>query len=301
MQQPTLLFTNNSATILKFGIYQLTALTFVFLLSFNGFSQVGINTISPTTTLDVEGAISLRESPRPLRVGNGLNTDITLTGDVPYSHYLIEGPTAAFQINGIKTVADADGQIVRLVNNTDYIMTLVHNEGDELKIICPAGKNLVVGGRNSSVTLQYSKGLRKWTVFGYSAPSSSALVRKTVFGTTNIARQNSSWAPMDGLTITFTPVNPVVYIIFNAYGSTGGATADFQLVKNGVYIPNSFVRGTGSNGLYGAALSMFPLKVTPGLEITISAEWYRTGLASQIIRNNAATDSDHGRFLTIIE
>lgn len=268
------------------------------LFSSYSFAQVGINTTTPSTTLDVNGALSLRESPRPIRVGNGVNENIELEEESPYSQYRIVGPTTAFSIDGITTVENADGQIIRLINTTDQVMTIVNNSsGDELKIVCPSERDLIVGGKNSSVTLQYSQGLRKWTVFGYASKN----MRETVYGTTDIARQNSSWAPLDGLDITFTPVNTIIYISFNAYGSITGGNADFRLVNGSTEVPNSRIRGNVSGAFYEGSLPMFPIKVTPGVQITISAQWYRDDGASQIIRNNPATNPNHGRYLTIID
>ena len=154
-----------STATFRFGALFTYAL--FFLLSFNVFAQVGINTTDPTTILDVNGAISLRESAVPLTLSNGINTDINL-GTTPYSQYTISGPTASFSIDGISTVGTlADGQILRLLNTTDQQMTIVNNTTGALKIVCPSNTNLLLRGKNSSVTLQYSKALGRWTVAGY--------------------------------------------------------------------------------------------------------------------------------------
>lgn len=290
------------------NIYSLKLGTYYFILAlvfstFNSFSQVEINTTDPKTTLDVNGALSLRESPTSLAVVSGINSGLRLPGETFYSQYsIVAGPGSiltAFSIDGITSTPIADGQILRLVNTTNAVMTIIHNNtGGEFKIVCPSDSNIIVGGKNSSVTLQYSQSLRKWTVFAY---GSKNLNKTTVYGKTNIARQNPDWAPLDGLSITFKPQNEVIYISFNAYGSINGGNADFRLLNGDIEIPFSLTRGANSNGLYQASLSMFPLKVIPGVEITISAEWFRRGIASNRIENNPATNSLHGRYLTIID
>lgn len=273
-------------------------LSFLFILSTNIVAQVGIGNTDPKTTLDVNGALSLRESPTALRLINGENSNISL-GAIPYSQYRIGGPTGSFFIDGMLPADAADGQIVRIINTTKHVMTIVHNNSvDKNKIICPLEKNLVVGRENSSVTLQYSKGLEKWTVF---ALGSEGINRITVYGTTDIARQNVPYAPLDGLEITFTPQNSIIYIVFNAFGTHGGANADFRLTSNGAEIPNSIIRGTNVGEFYRVSLPMFPFKVTPGVEVTITAQWSRDGGANRVIRNNALNNPNHGRFLTIID
>lgn len=161
------------------------------------FAQVGINTTSPTTSLDVDGALSLRESPDPLVLVNGPNARIEL-GTVPYSQYRITGPSAPFSIRSIVPVGpQADGQIVRLINTTSHNMTLLNGGSigiSSLEIFCPGAANLLLSGINSSVTLQYSKGLSRWTVVGNTTGQS--ITRITAIGTTDIARQNSSWHPL---------------------------------------------------------------------------------------------------------
>ena len=302
MRQSTLFFPLNNQYLPKLGTSFFVAILLLF--SFSGFSQVGINTTSPTTTLDIEGAISLRESPRPLELLNGVNIDISLTGDAPYSQYRIEGPDAAFQINGIKSVFEADGQIVRLVNTTDQIMTIVHNEGSELKIVCPAGKNLIVGGRNSSVTLQYSKGLRKWTVFGYAMSSMNSSKMYSVAATSSIIKSNGTPQDMDGLVLTFTPKNPIVYVTYNIFGdiNPGSAEGRFHIIKDGIVVNNTEMRTSSLAGAvpYQGMLPMFPLIVTPGIPTTLKVQWWR-GQGTGTINNNPITYPSHGRYITVID
>ncbi len=276
-----------------------------FLFYFNAFAQVGINTTDPTTVLDVNGAFSLRESPIALTLINGVNADIDL-GTTPYSQYSIEGPTAAFSIDGITSVgALADGQLVRLINTTDEIFTIVHNNTDALKILCPAEIDLILHGRNSSVTFQYNKTLARWTVSGY-AKTSKTNNSQYAIGTSDISKNTATWQDITGLSITFSPENPTVFVTYKVFGgsNTSGfniAEGYFRLVKDGTPIPNSYVK-TGALPLdidFQVSLPSFPVSVTPGVSTNITVQWWRNDSGTLI--NNASSNVYHNRYLTIID
>ena len=299
---PFLIIKNNFPIKLK-SYYFIFALL---LFSFNSFAQVGINTTDPKTTLDVNGALSLRESPNFLKLINGFNIDVRLEGETIYSQYSIDGPTTAFAIDGIATEAMADGQILRLVNTTNQLMSIVHNSnGDELKVVCPSEKNLIVGGKNSSVTLQYSQRLRKWTVFAYASKNINN--KYSVFGAaTEDTKTDGAWENLDNMALTFTPANAIVYVNYSAYGdvqNSGGAFRTegfFRLVKNGEVVKNTEIK-TGSltnESPYQATLTMFPLDVTPGTPTTLRIQWAKQ--RNGTIYNNPFYDS-HGRYITVID
>lgn len=273
-----------------------------FFISVSAFSQVGINNTNPTTTLDVKGGISLRESVAPLKINDGVSENIDL-GEVPYSQYLIEGPTGAFSIKSIKPISGADGQIVRLINSTAYDMTIVNDKtANSLGILCPNESNLNLKGKNSSVTLQYSKSLSKWTVLGYA--SKQGMRKFDAIGKSDIHRQNSSWDTFDELDIEITPSSPLIYLNFNATGRRYlSASAKFRILVNGDPIPGLEIRASNSGGSYNASLPMYPLEVTPGEKIKFSVQWYRVrlGLGSPGIYNHPSSDPSHNRYLTIID
>ena len=293
---------------LKLGTYFFT-LALIF-STFNSFAQVGINTTDPKTTLDVNGALSLRESPTPLRVVSGNNnTGLELSGETKYSQYNIAagpGPIlTAFSIDGIKSTPIADGQILRLVNTTSQVMTIVHNPaGDESKIVCPSDHNLIVGSKNSSVTLQYSKRLEKWTVFGYATKLTN---KYSVIGAaTEDSKTDGTWEKLKDMEITFTPVNSVVYVSYSAYGDVRNSAGifrtegSFRLVKNGEVVKNTEIR-TGAltnESPYQAIVSLFPLTVTPGIPTTLILQWAKQ--RNGTIYNNPYYDS-HARYITIID
>ncbi|WP_417238145.1 hypothetical protein [Bizionia sp.] len=145
-----------------------TRILHVFILTFflhvGLFAQVGIGTTTPTTTLDVNGAISLRDGGT-LTLTNGNNNNINL-GAVPYSNYRIIGPTTSFFVNSLIPIASSDGQIITLQNTTNAVMIIRHDAGGNVnnRILVPSEKNLVLTGRYSSVTLMYSDNQNRWIV-----------------------------------------------------------------------------------------------------------------------------------------
>src|SRR5690554_6008566 len=139
---------------------------FLLLFSFNALAQVGIGTTDPKTTLDVNGAISLRKGPDIFNLVPGNNDDLDL-GTEPYSFYRIGGSGADFSITGIIPVADSDGQIVVLLNNTNWEMTISHenNNSSEInRIYVPGEKDLILPGRYTTITFQYNAALNRWVL-----------------------------------------------------------------------------------------------------------------------------------------
>ncbi len=127
------------------------------------FAQVGINTTDPKSTLDVNGALSLREGPA-LTLTDGFNNNISL-GTEPYSFYRITGPTDSFTISGFIPSANADGQIIVIQNTTDEIMTIAHNNNASngaRRIFVPGEKDFIVTGQFSTITLQYNGFQNRW-------------------------------------------------------------------------------------------------------------------------------------------
>lgn len=138
------------------------------LLAFSmSYAQVGIGTTNPSTQLDVEGAVSLREGGA-ITLVNGTNNNIVLplTAGTVYSNYRITGPTGFFTIRSIVPATAADGQIVTLQNTTTQVMILEHNVGGPgaNRIFIPGEEDLVLTGRYSSVTLMYSDNQNRWIV-----------------------------------------------------------------------------------------------------------------------------------------
>ena len=148
--------------------FKLIQIVFIFFLSASALGQVGINTTNPTTTLDVNGAVSLK--PGTLSLTNGNNNNIDL-GAVPLSVYRIDGPTNDFKVSGIIPVEAADGQLITLINTTDEEMTLRHDTASNptQRILCPGGDDIVLGGQYATVTLIYSAADLRWFVTTYAS------------------------------------------------------------------------------------------------------------------------------------
>ena len=135
---------------------------FCILLSFTTVAQVGIGTTDPKTTLDVDGALSLREGTA-LSLANGTNDGFSL-GSPVYSMYRIIGPTSDFNITGIVPVTSADGQIVVLQNTTSEDMTIIHDGAATASngIYISGEKDLFLTGRYTTISLQYNSSLSRW-------------------------------------------------------------------------------------------------------------------------------------------
>jgi hypothetical protein len=137
----------------------------MFFITHKNYAQVGIGTTDPKTSLDVNGALSLREGP-DLILANGNSNEIQLNSE-PYSFYRITGPTASFGIKRITAIHQSDVQVVTLTNFTDEAMKIRHNVGSPTnvrKIFCPNESDMTLTGKYSSVTLQYNTTIKGWIV-----------------------------------------------------------------------------------------------------------------------------------------
>lgn len=286
---------------------------FCLFLSFSAVAQVGIGTTEPTTMLDVNGALSLRESPNALTLTNGANNGLNL-GATPYSQYRITGPTESFSIDRIPQASNADGQIVRLINTTDQLMTIVHNTDGvgNRKIYCPSGTDLVLPGKYSSVTLQYSKNLQKWTVADYAIPANtSSNEYQSGYGDTNVYNWDNGWREINSLSKTFTPVNSVVFVTCYVAGNFiisnifQQGEAQFRITSNGAEVLKTFETTGNLSGFlfpdtnYSYNQHMLPVSVTPGVPVTISVEWNKVNRGT--LYNYPANNNDHIRYITIID
>lgn len=146
---------------------QFQILFFCLLSTFTITAQVGIGTTTPSTQLDINGAVSIRDGGTlTLTNGNNDNIILPLTAGVAYSNYRITGPTAFFSIRSIAPVGASDGQIVVLQNTTNQVMGVRHNISGVAanRILIPSELDLFLSGRYSSITLMYSDAQNKWVL-----------------------------------------------------------------------------------------------------------------------------------------
>jgi len=297
---------------------KLTLILINILLVQSNFAQVGAGTTSPTTGLDINGALSLREAS--LNLINGSNNNVSL-GATPYSLYKISGPTGDFSISGILPVTGSDGQVITLENDTDTTMTLVHDATSTSanRIVCPGERNLTLSGRHSSVTFQYSKAQSRWIIASHSDNRMGDNIT-SIKGTTDLTVSSFTFADMPGMTLTFTPNHDTVYFNFSASGAGTPLPSSvhkfviFRLVQDNVAVlggTNSltadqtiFNSGTGFTAwAWSANFSMFPVDVTPGVSTSLKIQWRISGSgAAGTVQNLVSSSPDFShRSLTIID
>ncbi len=303
----------------KMGFYRIAANVMGF--ATNGAERLRVN----NNGLEVNGSISLREGPA-LNLVNGSNL-IAPVATSTFSQYRIIGPTAAFSARGITPLADADGQVITLINTTAFPLTIIHNDPSapiDSRVFCPSESNFVLSGRYATVTLQYNKTLQKWviteSVDASSAPYGSNM--QTVKGTTDTSMNSDNFTDMQDMTLTFTPKHDIVYVSFSASGymnvsgtipENGGAAFRLINVTASSRVEAGFATlatDYNSNGSYeavisawNASLNMFPVSVTPGVSTTLKIQWAREAVAlAQALRCDVASDpSGAHRSLTIFD
>lgn len=274
-------------------MYLISRFTIFFILYLSGYSllaQVGINTISPETMLDIKGNLSLNASS--LSLGNGDNN--IAGGDHPL--FNVTGPVDHFNINTIQPLAEVDGQLITLVNNTNNFMTLVNNDNAGVNSIsCPNNSDLILKGIYTTVTLQYNKTLQRWVVIKYADGDVYQRRIHSKAGTSNIQTNSTTFTDMGtDMSITFTPKNSVVYVnvslsghMFTGYPNADAhGYADFRVVKT-VGSINTVIAGftniaTDVDYLvvatpWNSRMAMYPVSVVPGESTILKIQWRRDG------------------------
>jgi hypothetical protein len=212
-------------------------LVLVLLFGGQAYAQnVGIGTNTPTSKLDINGALSLREGPvLTLQNGGasgGTNDNIALP-DMPTGgkagFYRITGPTAAFSVFGIVPNTNADGQVLTLVNTTSQVMTIKNNASSTaangFKTLTNSDMVSVAG--NSSVTLQYNKTDSRWYVTG----SQNYVITTGSVATGDITTSNSA-----------------ISMTNNTGRLVGTSTMTINVADNGLNQKGLVPGPTGSNG-----------------------------------------------------
>ncbi len=255
------------------------------------FSQVGINTDTPQTMLDINGDLSLNAVS--LSLTNGTNN--LVAGE--HSLFNITGPTANFSINTIQPLSDVDGQLITLVNTTNFTMTLRHDFGSGANsIYCTNGADLVLNGIYSTITLQYIKTSQRWLAVKYGDGGASKRKIISSVGLLDTSTDSSDFSDMADVGVLFTPKNPIVYVNVSLSGHMGllgsedkpaQGYGDFILVKT-IGGTSTVVAGfttlatdsdyrTSSVTAWNARMAMYPVAVTPGVSTSFQVQWRRAG------------------------
>lgn len=129
--------------------------------------SVGIkNILSPSSTLDINGDIALREGPAIAIPAATTYPIINLTAGAEFSHYRLTGGTIPFWLYLIN--GGNDGQVITLINNSASQPMNIYNWNVANGIITGTGNHLTSTAiANSSVTMIYNATLQRWVVIGY--------------------------------------------------------------------------------------------------------------------------------------
>lgn len=280
----------------------------MFFLHNKNYAQVGIGTTDPKTALDINGALSLREGPN-LILSNGNSNDILLNS-TPYSFYRITGPTANFGVRRITSTANADGQLVTLVNFTDKKMTIRHNVGgtsNVKKIFCPSESDMVISGKYASITLQYNSTLSGWVVVNRNGieekPTIDSVTLESDYNLTS-----PGFSDIPGMSLTFiAQKSSMLVFLTGSGGSTDIASGigDFRIrnTTTGTILGGTHEKLTTFDDVYGInpawsiSFSKLLTGLTVGASYTINAQALLdvTVLAgpSPALDINAATETSH--------
>ena len=271
-------------------------------------SRVAIGSTIPATRLDVAGDVAHRETVFSIPGSNFFASFINIGES---SFVRLANATTPFTIGGISSTAN--GKIVTLVNATPFNATFPNClPASGITGIITGGGNLVVRD-SGSVTLQYSSIAQKWIVISYANATLSEEKQNTirsVVGTVGVFASPSAFTPMPQMTISFTPKDTVVLVIFSASGanvnSCGQRSLNFILNNNAVPVERSqtsiedIVNGTPK--IWDINMT-YPVAVTPNVVNTISIDWASPGCNG--VGNGPGTSVPGGfgsyRSLTVIE
>lgn len=216
--------------------------------------NVGVNTPSPSTTLDVNGALALRVNS--LTLTNAENNNISLS---QHSFFRITGPTAAFAITGL--TGGTDGRLVTLFNATNFPLTVRNENSGSLaanRINTLKGADMVFAPGKSSITLQYNATDAQWVLIGKQGidpPPTLNQSAVSVYGTAGlIVTPSTPLTLVPGLTQTIAvPEASVVFITSTGGISTGATTATgFSVCDLTIVVDGSILSNAGYQRVYAA-------------------------------------------------
>lgn len=126
-------------------------------------TRLGINTTTPSTKLDLNGDIAMRENS--ITLGNGNNNNVSVGN---YSFIRISGPTAAFTITGI--AGGQNGRVLVLYNDSGQPMTINHldntnsNNGNLIRTKTGNAYTTPGGSGYDVVSMIYSAAGNRWII-----------------------------------------------------------------------------------------------------------------------------------------
>lgn len=253
-------------------------LLFLFTFGFT-FSQIGINTTSPSTTLDVNGALSLREGSE-LEMKPGKNDDIILAPNA-FSRHRIVGPTSAFSITGIAPVTAADGQIITLINTSTAPMTFEHNSSSlsNNRIFCPGERNVTLHDQYGSATLQYNQNLMRWMIVSTSGNTKKGATSVSFVGEVEIDFNTfNEYNDIPGMTVSFIAesTTAMVFLTTSAQFRRSGATEGVIFLRV-INQDNNVIGGTAldsriGDNLESLSFSKLMTNLIPGNTYTLRVQ-----------------------------
>ncbi|MBC7937935.1 MAG: hypothetical protein H7Y86_21520, partial [Rhizobacter sp.] len=283
----------------SYKFFTATLLIFSFVAKTAAQNNVGINTISPQATLDVNGDLVLRTGS--ITAANGNNTALNVNSS-KFSNYRISGPTAAFSIAGI--TQGADGRIISLLNSSGFTMTIKNQDATATlnnRIITGTGGDINIPNKGM-LMLKYDVVEAAWILMsknelgggaGWGLSGNAGLTGLNFIGTTDAAplefRQGNSTVAR------FFGDNNFIGIAAGSNYASGGsniflgksAGSSFQNGSDNIFIGNQFYETTAAN--VSNSIGIGAVTINESNSIKLGAYHQKTGIGLGYTENPAHT------------
>ena len=211
-------------------------------ITFNAYAQnVGININDPESALDVNGNLSLRSAD--LTLSDGANLSVNVNSNA-FSNLRISGPNTNFSLSGL--MAPNDGRVVLLLNNTDYLMSVINLDANAVmteQIITGTGGNLDIYPKGS-ITIIYDGFLQKWVVKNYHSSSSLNAPAWHLTGNANTDENQNFIGTTDNKPVIIKSFNQTINSAQNIYGGIG-TNVEYR-AGDAIILQNNFRANFGS-------------------------------------------------------